>query len=272
MTAPILPDGTVLVTTYHSIHLYDPRTEEFNRIGLLWNGRGAGTVTLLPSGHVLIAGGADKRGNKGNPVWDRVLNTAHLYDPGYYKKWSRTQLTTSRSEHTATLLPPRNVLLTGGTDESGKVLRSAELLTWSRSSPIPTPTLTRIFALTPAPTRKATATPTPEEQPDIICFAGTRGCPDSGEVHLAAELELMQTAMNAMMADNSLTTVVEHTSGAAVNAWTALPAAAGGAPLAVYLKRTLTRHYYCWDARGNVYPRSDDPDVAKKPGECPQKP
>ena len=88
---------------------------------------------------------------------------------------------------------------------------------------------------------------------------------------MVAELELVQTAMTAMMADKSLTTVDQHTSGAAVNAWPALPAA-GGAPLAVYLKRPFTQYYYCWYARGNVYPRSYDPGVAKKPEECLQEP
>ena len=51
-----------------------------------------------------------------------------------------------------------------------------------------------------------------------------------------------------------------------------MPADAYGSPLAVYLKGALTRYCYCWDALGNVYPRSDGLDVAKKPVECPQEP
>ena len=83
----------------------------------------------------------------------------------------------------------------------------------------------------------------------------------------------MQSAIEIMMAVRSLTTVDEHTTGPAVNDWTLFPTGTGIVPLGnTYLRLTVSTYYYCWDARGEVYPRSDDPDVAKKPGECPRKP
>ena len=93
---------------------------------------------------------------------------------------------------------------------------------------------------------------------------GEWSCSYGAEVGLKAETEVTQSAMNAMMLDRNLTTVDEHTSGPAVNIWPGT--------LDIYMKRTKTKYYYCWDARGNVYPRSEDPDVAENPGECPRKP
>ena len=81
----------------------------------------------------------------------------------------------------------------------------------------------------------------------------------------------MQTAMNAMMADNNLTTVNGHTSGVAVNEWSGFPTGTGVVALDAYTKKTTTAFYYCWDASGGIYPRSADPDVANKPGGCPTK-
>ena len=71
-----------------------------------------------------------------------------------------------------------------------------------------------------------------------------------------------------MMADRNLTTVDGHTSGPAVNEWTGFPTGTGVVALDLYMKKSTSMFYYCWDARGEVYPRSDDPDVAKKPREC----
>lgn len=91
---------------------------------------------------------------------------------------------------------------------------------------------------------------------------------------IEAESDMMQTAMYTMMTDNKTYTVAayDHTTGSlAVNTWTALPEGQGAVPLApLYLRDDTTEFYFCWDASGLVFPRSDDPDVAKEPGECPQ--
>jgi len=88
--------------------------------------------------------------------------------------------------------------------------------------------------------------------------------PTPKEGALYAELEAVQTAMNVMMVDRSLTSVDGHTSGPAVNEWTGT--------LDIYLGKSTTKYYYCWDARGEVYALSEAPDVAENPGECRQKP
>src|ERR1700682_3809252 len=60
------------------------------------DGRQHHTATLLQSGKVLVAGGDNEGG---------VLLSADLYDPGT-DTWTATgDMTTARSQHTATLLP-----------------------------------------------------------------------------------------------------------------------------------------------------------------------
>jgi len=64
------------------------------------------TVTLLPNGMVLVAGGLDSNFT--------ALASAELYDPAS-GTWTATgSLNTARTSHTATLLPNGTVLVTGG--------------------------------------------------------------------------------------------------------------------------------------------------------------
>ena len=68
--AVVLPDGRVLITggaderddrgQYRDAEAYDPQTERFTRVGEMRRARykHQGTMTLLPDGHVFIAGGA----------------------------------------------------------------------------------------------------------------------------------------------------------------------------------------------------------------------
>jgi hypothetical protein len=83
-------------------------------------GRAHHTATLLPNGNVLLAGGW-------NPN-DGTLSSAELYAP--VRSWETFfvtgSMTTSRADHTATLLPNGKVLVAGGWDSNGTLL-SAEL-------------------------------------------------------------------------------------------------------------------------------------------------
>ena len=90
-----------------------------------------------------------------------------------------------------------------------------------------------------------------------------------GSDALREERDTVQTAMNAMMADQNIVTVDARIGGTAVNTWTAQPAGTGSAVLSGYLGKNTTIYYYCWEANGEVYPRSEDPDAAKQPGGCP---
>ncbi|WP_271466134.1 IPTL-CTERM sorting domain-containing protein [Paracidovorax valerianellae] len=77
------------------------------------------TATLLPSGKMLVTGGADNSGNS--------LASAELYDPSTNVWSSAGNLVNVRSQHTATLLPSGKVLVSGGFDNSNGDLASAEL-------------------------------------------------------------------------------------------------------------------------------------------------
>lgn len=109
--------------------------------------------------------------------------------------------------------------------------------------------------------------------PMVICPGGWLCSEYAAESALAAEWDTMQTAMYAMMVDRNLAAVDEHTTGPAVNDWTRFPTGTGVIPLgSIYLRDATSILYYCWDGRGEVYPRSDDPVEAKMPEECPGKP
>ena len=108
-------------------------TNTWSAAGSLITARNAHTATLLPSGQVLVAGGADTGGN--------ALASAELYDPAT-NTWSAAgSLTTARNAHTATLLPSGQVLVAGG--YNGAALVSAERYdratnTWSAAASLTT--------------------------------------------------------------------------------------------------------------------------------------
>src|SRR5688572_11583761 len=75
------------------------------------------TLTLLPNGKVLVAGGRTA---------STALRGAELYDPAT-GTWNATgSLAVGRFNHTATLLPNGKVLIAGGFSASSTFLSSAE--------------------------------------------------------------------------------------------------------------------------------------------------
>ena len=94
----------------------------FTATGDMTTPRGGHTATLLADGTVLIVGGSTAGCC---PV--RMLPTAELYDPrtGTFK--ATGDMTTSRGDHTATLLPDGRVLIAGGVSTPNAVLAGAEL-------------------------------------------------------------------------------------------------------------------------------------------------
>ena len=120
-SAPLLPNGKVLLTLYRGrLELFDPTTEDVT-LGSPWERRGGTSVTLLSDGRVLIAGG----------YTEGTEDRADLYDPIDDTIVSTTTMNTPRHLPTTAVLATGEVLLTGGRfqQEDGVWIyyRSAEL-------------------------------------------------------------------------------------------------------------------------------------------------
>jgi hypothetical protein len=126
-TATLLADGTVLIVggvqgvpdlaangsvpALASAEIYDPVTNSFSSVGGMSNRRMNHTATLLPSGMVLIVGGAPVSIGARGTVGDA---TAELHDPVAHTFSPAGAMATPRFGHTATLLPTGKVLVAGG--------------------------------------------------------------------------------------------------------------------------------------------------------------
>lgn len=93
----------------------------FARTGDMMMARSQHTATLLPTGKVLIAGGSST-----GRLEESLLASAELYDPVTGTFSATGNMTTGRWQHSATLLPDGNVLITGGYGAAAP-LASAEL-------------------------------------------------------------------------------------------------------------------------------------------------
>ena len=134
-TATLLADGRVLVAggfsadrdekALVSAELYDPISGSWTATGNMVTARGGGySVTVLPDGKVLVAGGFRSDGTG-------ALASAELYDPGTGTWTAARNMDAPRAGHTATLLPDGMVLVAGGAADGAysdnKPLASAEL-------------------------------------------------------------------------------------------------------------------------------------------------
>ena len=96
-----------------SAELYDPVTGAFSATGSMGTGRYHNTMTLLPNGEVLIAGG----GTSFTP--GNFLASAELYDPTTETFTGTGSMGVPRYAHTATVLLNGQVLIAGGSDSAG---------------------------------------------------------------------------------------------------------------------------------------------------------
>jgi hypothetical protein len=88
------------------------------------------TLTLLPNGEVLIAGGAtiSTKAMQARAVTTiQPLPSAELFNPASGTFSATGSMTTARTEHTATPLGDGKVLVVGGVDGNKNVIASAEL-------------------------------------------------------------------------------------------------------------------------------------------------
>ena len=132
-----LPDGRILVAGTSqspygnpqislSSEAFDPGTGTWTLTSPMTEPRTNHTLTLLPDGTVLAAGGNDPRETMHVP-----LATTEIFDPATNTWTAGPYLAHARSEHTATLMPDGTVLFIGGVmqQESDDILASVETLT-----------------------------------------------------------------------------------------------------------------------------------------------
>ena len=121
VTATLLRDGRVLLTTEPAAQVYNPVTGSFSRTSTMLTGGGGflgtpqyisgQTATLLDDGRVLLTGGHYEDIGR--------FKTAEMYDP-FTGAFSRTgEMAYVRDGHTATPLQNGTVLITGGESEAG---------------------------------------------------------------------------------------------------------------------------------------------------------
>ena len=102
-------NGNVLATT--NAELFSPTTETFAATGGLTTPTMYQTATLLNTGSVLLAAGANLSGTNGAMV---DLNGSELYNPSAKTFAATGNLAIARTSHTATLLNDGTVLVIGG--------------------------------------------------------------------------------------------------------------------------------------------------------------
>ena len=128
--ATLLTDGRVLITLVDEAEaeLYDPGTATFSKTSprIPWV---QGSATLLMNGKVLLAGGNDDPG---------ASNLAEVYDPSTGTFTPTGNMTVSRWDDSATLLPDGTVLIAGNQGAFGVSLASAELYDPARGTFRPT--------------------------------------------------------------------------------------------------------------------------------------
>ncbi len=122
--ASLLMNGKVLFAGGEGIgrifraHLYDPITGAFSSTGVMGWSRVWHTLTLLPDGKVLSAGG-ETESCSSNACSLAGVVTAELYDPASGSFSPTGSMVQARETHTATLLNDGRVLLAGGVGYSG---------------------------------------------------------------------------------------------------------------------------------------------------------
>jgi len=128
-TAMLLKNGKVLIAgglaglatnyvTLASAELFDPASGIWTPTGSLITPRAHYTLTMLPNGKLLAAGGVDMFSTSGTGGAGMLLSSAELFDP-LTGIWTVTgSMSTFREYHAATLLPIGKVLVAGNASYS----------------------------------------------------------------------------------------------------------------------------------------------------------
>ena len=193
-TAVLLINGKVLFAGGEPIgrvadaELYDPATRTFVATGSMASRRVWHSLTLLPNGMVLAAGG-ETESCSGSGCWFAgSLATAELYDPSAGAFVATGSMTTARETHTATVLKNGAVLIAGGVSYGGIGIFNGSFASAELYSPdvrLPGPALVSVSgdgqgqgAIFHAGTRNVVTTDDPAavgESVDIYCTGLTVG-------------------------------------------------------------------------------------------------
>ncbi len=134
--AVLAPDGSLVILAGNNAHnvsissddVYESGSGIFTSTGSLLHDRWLHTATLLSSGKVLVVAGERRFFDDDGLPNLVVLASAEIFDPAMGVSTATGNLATERVGHTATLLKNGKVLITGGTNNAGTTLASAELL------------------------------------------------------------------------------------------------------------------------------------------------
>jgi Galactose oxidase, central domain len=149
-TAAALMNGQVLFAGGETIgrmddaELYNPATRSFVPTASMASRRVWHTLTLLPNGMVLAAGGETDSCSASGCWFAGSLATAELYDPSIGAFLAAGSMTAARETHTATLLKDGRVLLAGGASYGGIGIFGGNLASAELYSPdvlVPAPAL-----------------------------------------------------------------------------------------------------------------------------------
>jgi hypothetical protein len=146
--ATLLLDGRVLFSGGEDIgrsntaELFDPATGTFALTGEMQTARVWHSLTLLPDGTVLVAGGETDACTEGYCSFAGSVASAEVYDPSTGSFTSTRSMAGTREGHTATLLRDGRVLIAGGVGYGGIGVfygsaQTAELYAPSKLIPAP---------------------------------------------------------------------------------------------------------------------------------------
>jgi hypothetical protein len=114
MNGKVLFAGGVDISRFAHAGLYDPAAGDFSPTGSMGSIRVWHTLTLLPGGEVLAAGGETDRCSGDICMFAGSASTAELYDPTSGTFSPTGSMAQARETHTATVLNDGRVLLAGG--------------------------------------------------------------------------------------------------------------------------------------------------------------
>lgn len=178
---PIDPEtGEDLEVPKFGAEIYDPANDEWTTTGVMTGIRMSNTLTLLPNGSVLAAGGTNlglnttPRGDvpEESELSDQFLVATEIFNPETNEWILGPDISEPRYDHTATLLPDGRIFLHGGITIRGDIQEiyptdTSEFITVPDAPAMPTVTPTATVESATAhpqkmPTPEPTFTPTPE--------------------------------------------------------------------------------------------------------------